>query len=127
MFRVNLEQWKLTHSNAASNNSTWQDSLQLHLDLVLTTNNSLVIYTCLVIGTVLVTLTRSISFYKYCSNASTTLHNLMFGKIVYAPIRFFNLNPPGRILNRFSKDIGAVDELLPLSLLDTLEVRVLIL
>lgn len=33
-------------------------------------------------------------------------------------MRFFDTNPSGRILNRFSKDMGATDELLPKALLD---------
>ncbi|KAJ8929218.1 hypothetical protein NQ314_018097 [Rhamnusium bicolor] len=46
----------------------------------------------------------------------------MFDKIVYATMRFFNINPSGRILNRFSKDVGVLDETLPLTFLDTVEV-----
>lgn len=37
-------------------------------------------------------------------------------------MRFFDTNPSGRILNRFSKDIGAVDEILPKALLQTLQI-----
>ncbi|XP_018565523.1 probable multidrug resistance-associated protein lethal(2)03659 isoform X2 [Anoplophora glabripennis] len=126
---VNLEQWRLTQNNATLNDtyaenpeaSTWQDSFQTVLDLILTEDSSVIIYICLVIGTIVVAIMRSIAFFRYCVVASIKLHNLMFDKIVYAPMRFFNINPPGRILNRFSKDIGALDELLPLSLLDTLE------
>ena len=33
--------------------------------------------------------------------------------ILQAPVLFFDLNPAGIILNRFSNDIGCVDELLP--------------
>ncbi|KAH1001574.1 hypothetical protein HUJ04_005572 [Dendroctonus ponderosae] len=35
---------------------------------------------------------------------------------------FFDANPSGRILNRFSKDMGAVDELLPRVNLDALQI-----
>lgn len=30
---------------------------------------------------------------------------------------------PGRILNRFSKDMGAIDEVLPAAMIDSLQVR----
>lgn len=46
----------------------------------------------------------------------------MFSKIVYASMYFFNTNPSGRILNRFSKDTGAVDEILPMTALDVMQV-----
>lgn len=37
----------------------------------------------------------------------------MFIKILHTPARFFDTNPSGQILNRFSKDMAQVDELLP--------------
>lgn len=134
VFRVNLEQWRFTQKNSTFNGtysensqgSGWQDSIQPILDSILTTDSTVIIYLCLVIGTVIMAVTRSVAFFRYCVSASIKLHNLMFGKIVYTPMRFFNVNPPGRILNRFSKDIGAVDETLPLLMLDTLEVSPLL-
>ncbi|XP_066267631.1 ATP-binding cassette sub-family C member 4-like [Branchiostoma lanceolatum] len=47
--------------------------------------------------------------------SSTNLHNDMFNAIIRAPIRFFDTNPVGRVLNRFSKDIGQLDEVFPWS------------
>ena len=37
-------------------------------------------------------------------------------------MRFFDINPSGRILNRFSKDVGSVDEFLPKTLLDASQI-----
>ena len=43
----------------------------------------------------------------------------MISRILKAPVLFFDTNPAGRILNRFSKDIGIMDEILPLTLYDS--------
>lgn len=37
-------------------------------------------------------------------------------------MRFFDTNPSGRILNRFSKDMGAIDEVLPRGMMDAIQV-----
>lgn len=37
-------------------------------------------------------------------------------------MRFFDTNPSGRILNRFSKDMGATDEFLPKAVLDATQI-----
>ncbi|XP_049775390.1 ATP-binding cassette sub-family C member 4-like [Schistocerca cancellata] len=65
---------------------------------------------------------RSLIFFRTCMRASRRLHNWMFERVLRAPMRFFDSNPSGRILNRFSKDIGAVDELLPFPTLDMLDI-----
>ncbi|CAH1183155.1 unnamed protein product [Phaedon cochleariae] len=91
-------------------------------DSLLTKNVCVTIYAFLILFTMSTTVTRSISFFRYCMKASTRLHNAMFGKIVYSTMRFFNINPSGRILNRFSKDVGAVDETLPITITDTIAI-----
>lgn len=53
-------------------------------------------------------------------SASKNLHGQMFEKILRAPPIFFDKNPSGTILNRFSKDMGAMDEMLPQTNLDVL-------
>ncbi|PBC32590.1 multidrug resistance-associated protein [Apis cerana cerana] len=46
------------------------------------------------------------------------LHDMAFSALIRTGMRFFDINPSGRILNRFSKDMGAIDELLPKAILD---------
>ena len=53
------------------------------------------------------------SFYYVALSASKRLHNLMLHRVLHCPMYFFDTNPSGRILNRFSKDVGFLDEQLP--------------
>ena len=50
--------------------------------------------------------------------ASQTLHDRMAMAVLRAKIEFFDTNPLGRILNRFSADIGIADDQLPQTLFD---------
>ncbi|KAK8782741.1 hypothetical protein V5799_015921 [Amblyomma americanum] len=43
-------------------------------------------------------------------------HNSMIDNIVQCPMRFFDANPIGRIINRFSSDMGVIDKKLPVTL-----------
>ena len=63
---------------------------------------------------------RAYFFYRMAINASTSMHNKMFRAVVRTSCMFFDSNPTGRILNRFSKDIGQMDELLPWIFFDCL-------
>nr|CAH7712854.1 unnamed protein product [Callosobruchus chinensis] len=86
------------------------------------TDVAISIYGLLILLIVLSTIARSLMFFKMCMLSSINLHRRMFMSLLKAPIRFFNTNPTGRILNRFSKDMGAVDELLCTSLVLTVQV-----
>ncbi|XP_018322221.1 probable multidrug resistance-associated protein lethal(2)03659 [Agrilus planipennis] len=86
------------------------------------TETSLIIYSVLIIASIILTSLRSIFFYKLAMNASKRLHGTMFSALLKAPMRFFDVNPLGRILNRFSKDMGIIDELLPRIMLDALTI-----
>ncbi|KAK2580321.1 hypothetical protein KPH14_012558 [Odynerus spinipes] len=61
-----------------------------------------------------------ISYFDICMRSSTNLHSAMFRSIVRTNMYFFNTNPVGRILNRFSKDMGAIDTRMPTSMLDVI-------
>ncbi|CAD5112466.1 DgyrCDS1687 [Dimorphilus gyrociliatus] len=52
-------------------------------------------------------------FYINSGLASINLHNKMFAKVMSVAMRFFHINPKGRILNRFSRDMGFIDTELP--------------
>ncbi|CAG2163513.1 unnamed protein product [Oppiella nova] len=76
--------------------------------------NNIIIYSVLVATTFVTLIIRSGTFFMMCVIASVNLHNSIFYRLMRAPIAFFDNNPVGRILNRFTKDVGIVDEQLPL-------------
>ncbi|XP_071490287.1 ATP-binding cassette sub-family C member 9-like [Diadema antillarum] len=42
--------------------------------------------------------------------ASRTMHKLMLERIIHAPLRFFDITPIGRVLNRFASDVQVLDQ-----------------
>ncbi|KAJ3280788.1 hypothetical protein HDU79_011375 [Rhizoclosmatium sp. JEL0117] len=57
---------------------------------------------------------QSIFVWIYCGiRSARILHNSMLENIVRLPQSYFDTTPLGRILNRFSKDVYTVDEVLP--------------
>lgn len=56
-----------------------------------------------------------------CLKISKNLHDQMFRGVTRTFMSFFNRNPSGRILNRFSKDVGTVDSTLPTVVIDCIK------
>ncbi|EDS36162.1 multidrug resistance-associated protein 1 [Culex quinquefasciatus] len=83
------------------------------------TDICLYVQTAAVAGVFIIGLTRATTFYRYCARASQSIHDWCFRSFISATLRFFDTNPAGRMLNRFSKDMGAMDELLPKSIMDS--------
>lgn len=80
------------------------------------------IFTAITVLTVVITLSRSFFFFNFAMKASMKLHDSMFDGISKATMYFFNTNPSGRILNRFSKDLGQIDEILPSIMIDVIQI-----
>lgn len=77
-------------------------------------------YSTCTVGKCVCKLVRSTRTYCCaCCDACCTL------QVTRAPMSFHNSNPHGRILNRFSNDQGNVDELLPVTAYNAIEVCVL--
>ncbi|CAM9405941.1 unnamed protein product [Chrysoparadoxa australica] len=76
-------------------------------------------FVSLCIFSVAISLLRSYGTFKALVHASHKLHDKMLKRQAKAakPI-FFDQNPGGRILNRFSKDVSFMDDLLPLTVYD---------
>ncbi|CAJ1079463.1 multidrug resistance-associated protein 4 [Xyrichtys novacula] len=89
---------------------------QLDLDLYLG------VYAGLTATSVVFGFLRTLVFFNVLVSSAQTLHNSMFTAILRTPVHFFDVNPIGRILNRFSKDIGYLDSLLPWTFVDFIQV-----
>ena len=74
-------------------------------------SQDLSIYGYLVGAAFLLSTIRAATFLNVLINSSMSLHNLMLSAVVKAPVLFFDTNPVGRVLNRFSRDINIMEEL----------------
>lgn len=114
----------LARQTNATNSSVVLPEVQWFEDNVLATRNEYIKYYTIGMLVVLgLVVNRSFGFFAMCLRASRNMHDQLFRGITRAWMSFFNTNPSGRILNRFSKDIDNIDTLLPLALMDCTLVR----
>ncbi|XP_036143534.1 multidrug resistance-associated protein 4 isoform X2 [Monomorium pharaonis] len=104
------------------NDNFLESIFTLNPDGLLSTVDALYVYTFCTIVCIATTFFSSFLYMKICMNTSCKLHNTMFSNLLQAPMSFFNTNPSGRILNRFSKDMGTIDEILPRAMLEALQI-----
>jgi ATP-binding cassette subfamily C (CFTR/MRP) protein 4 len=61
------------------------------------------------LAVVILSFARGVVFFRRCLLSSKQLHHAMSSAVMKATIEFFDTNPSGRILNRFSADVGSND------------------
>lgn len=122
---TNVEEIRMQNSN---NSSASEDSMSLPNESNLMSRDMCIyVFTAVSVAVIIVSLTRSFLFFMVCMRASMNLHDRMFECITRARMYFFNTNTSGRILNRFSKDMGCIDEMLPQAMIDTLQIGLALL
>jgi len=107
--------YSFLNETVQTNNSS-RTSWVEHIDTI----TGVYVYTILIVGMFIFSLIRSVHFFIMCMKSSISLHNKMFESVIRSPVLFFDKNPVGRILNRFTKDIGCMDELLPTTFFDVI-------
>ncbi|XP_078147164.1 ATP-binding cassette sub-family C member 4-like [Centroberyx gerrardi] len=85
------------------------------------------IYAGLTAATIIFGFVRNFLLFNILVKCAQSLHNRMFNSILRTPVRFFDINPIGRVLNRFSKDIGQLDSNMPWTFVDFIQVFLQIL
>uniref|UniRef100_A0A8C7DNJ5 Multidrug resistance-associated protein 4 n=1 Tax=Oncorhynchus kisutch TaxID=8019 RepID=A0A8C7DNJ5_ONCKI len=115
-----LQDWWLQEKLNVNGTVTVQNGVnvteELSLDLYLG------IYAGLTGATLIFGFARSLLMFNVLVKAAQSLHNRMFNSILRTPVRFFDINPIGRVLNRFSKDIGQLDAALPWTFVDFIQI-----
>ncbi|XP_075950709.1 ATP-binding cassette sub-family C member 4-like isoform X2 [Anarhichas minor] len=89
-----------------------------HADQELNLKFYLGIYSGLTAAAVVFGFARSLVIFRGLVRSAQALHNNMFRAVLRTPVHFFDVNPIGRILNRFSKDISQIDSMLPITFVD---------
>jgi len=94
---------------------TWSTSV--HISSLLPSTGStrfyLSVFAAIALLNSIFTLFRAFSFAYGCIIAAKHLHQSLLTSVLRAPMSFFEANPIGRIINRFSADQWIVDDSLP--------------
>ena len=88
---------------------------------------NLIIFGSFVGASFILLVVRAFGVYLALLRCSERLHDKMVVAILQAPVFFFDSNPVGRIMNRFSKDVGCMDELLPETFLKSIQLILVML
>ncbi|XP_066275333.1 ATP-binding cassette sub-family C member 4-like [Branchiostoma lanceolatum] len=131
MFTLSRAETQLSNSvtlyNTTSNISGTHNTTINNIPAVSVPSTSfLPIYAGLVGALGMLSAVRALLFFNVAVTSAERMHNSMLMSILQAPMVFFDSNPVGRILNRFSKDIGIMDELLPQAFFDYLQLILIV-
>uniref|UniRef100_A0AAX7VVL3 Cystic fibrosis transmembrane conductance regulator n=1 Tax=Astatotilapia calliptera TaxID=8154 RepID=A0AAX7VVL3_ASTCA len=118
-----MQDWWLAYCSNMTNITTNGLNVTKELD----TDFYLGIYGGLTAVTIIFGFGRNLVLFNVLVRCSQSLHNRMFSAILQTPVRFFDINPIGRVLNRFSKDIGLLDSNMPVTFADFVQIFLQIL
>ncbi|KAM7375245.1 hypothetical protein PAMA_014371 [Pampus argenteus] len=111
------EQEKLHANSTIIKNVTKELDIEFYLS----------VYGGLTAATIIFGFVRNLLLFNVLVRCAQALHNRMFKSILSSHVRFFDINPIGRVLNRFSKDIGQLDSNMPWTFVDFIQVFLQIL
>lgn len=84
----------------------------------------LYVYTGIILNAMILLIIKMFLLSIIVGNASKITHNSVLQSVLNAPYVFFTENNSGRLLNRFSNDLGDLDEALPSNLVDYIQIAV---
>ncbi|KAG0023268.1 hypothetical protein BGZ80_009922, partial [Entomortierella chlamydospora] len=87
-------------------------SLWSNQTLGLPVSTNIAIYVSFAICQLIIVATASVLLSFAIIGTTERMHSKAFDKVIHAPMSFFDATPIGRILNRFSKDVDSLDNVL---------------
>ncbi|KAG0025021.1 hypothetical protein BGZ82_010268, partial [Podila clonocystis] len=93
--------------------SLWSDN-----KLSFSTTTNILVYVAFAVAQFIVIAIASQLLAIAVIRTTREMHSQAFDKVLHAPLSFFDTAPMGRILNRFSKDVDALDNILWMTLND---------
>lgn len=79
-------------------------------------------YLALAFSSVFLIFIRSVLYFLMCVRVSRKVYEKLFKSVKDTPVKFFELNPLGRILNRFTKDTNNMDDMISIFIFEFLHV-----
>ena len=79
---------------------------------------NIILYTILTFALFIASFFRMISCLYLSLKCSINLHDTIFRRVLRSPMNFFENNPIGRILNRFTRDMGIIDINVPRTIVE---------
>ncbi|RDD39481.1 Multidrug resistance-associated protein 4 [Trichoplax sp. H2] len=120
-----LSRWSDSFVKASANESSSNVTVLEETALFgLTNRMTIVVYSCLLIGAWILNMCRCLLTVKLVIDSARIFHNRMLKSVLHAPIYFFDTNPVGRVLNRFSKDLNHMDNELPFTVLQVVQIGI---
>ncbi|XP_023231554.1 multidrug resistance-associated protein 4-like [Centruroides sculpturatus] len=80
----------------------------------------LYVYLGLIFGLITFSLISAALYVELCTKSSNNLHRRMLRCVVRTPVSFLDNNSIGEVLNRFSRDVGSIDQQLPMTSFSTI-------
>ncbi|KAH3887766.1 ATP-binding cassette sub-family C member 12-like [Dreissena polymorpha] len=103
-----------------SSNSSAIHAYEITKEKAISSETYLVVYISSLAFILALILVNGFCHAKVAITASNEIHDKCLDTVMKAPMSFFDSNPTGRILNRFSKDLDEVDVFIPQAINQTL-------
>uniref|UniRef100_A0A8D3CPM7 Cystic fibrosis transmembrane conductance regulator n=1 Tax=Scophthalmus maximus TaxID=52904 RepID=A0A8D3CPM7_SCOMX len=114
-----MQDWWLAYWSISANITVVQNGQNVTAEL--DRDFFLGVYAGLTAATIIFGFIRNLAMFNLLVKCAKSLHDQMFKAVLRAPVRFFDTNPIGRVLNRFSKDMGLLDGNMPWTFVDFIQ------